>query len=760
MLCLLLFLFSPMYASPFRRSPAGGLCAFLLTFAFLLLPGIGAAQALPDPIRDLRIENGELRWTAPANVARYGVQFYTGETTDRSQHFGGCSQAGADYTVRFDGVENYCGWTPGSVTRQAGATERLRPLQEPFPWGNASFSYVVYSYDSAGRRSAVSNTAVYSSRVPQESLQLWGPSAERFFRLKVGDRLLLTAGATEALHPQLQNWKSDQLACRSVPASFGGSQTINAKWECTALRSLISQQGNSEVYFTIGDQRSQSIVIQVDPADVPVSLPRITDLRIVDGELRWTAPANVSRYAIRFYTGETTSRTQSFGGCQSDIPQMQHPNGPGYCAGTAQVISRSKGTTERVRIDQSPVKSFVVSYFDSSGNQSAVSNVAVWKGAEQRMFCGFRPAGGGWQCEEMTSASCKTQRGTVFASHERCWSAAPSNASSSVAPPPAGYEDEVLTNIETYRNPFPDTSLHTLGGKAAAELHRRGILGGFPDGQFKGDRPVNRAEAAKFLLLARYGTVATVGNNGRFRDVKDGEWYVPYVVTAAQKGIIEGYGDGTFRPGQTVNTVEFLAMLARTFALTQPPRSTYTDVPADSWYVLLAGMAQQYTLFPSRTTRLFPDRALTREDVAVAIYQYLQNRSQNTASGDERGWHAYEDSRYGFSLRYPATWTLSVRANDGGNYALLFDSHQATAFLPKLIVKERWTAEQERQSMNGVMLSDMNIGSLKFKRITDAYAGASQTYVLEKSGTSYILQSHISNDATQIEGLLRSIEFR
>jgi hypothetical protein len=192
--------------------------------------------------------------------------------------------------------------------------------------------------------------------------------------------------------------------------------------------------------------------------------------------------------------------------------------------------------------------------------------------------------------------------------------------------PPAGYEDEVLTNIETYQNPFPDTDTNQLSGKAAAELYRRAVIGGYPDGQFKGAKNVNRAEAAKFLLLARFGTVADVSNNGQFPDVLDAQWYTPFVVTAAMKGIINGNPDGTFRPADTVNTAEFLKMLSLTFGLQLNMSYSYSDVSSADWFAPYAGIAQKYNLFPSRTSALRPDRPLSRQDVAIAIYQYLVNR--------------------------------------------------------------------------------------------------------------------------------------
>lgn len=199
-------------------------------------------------------------------------------------------------------------------------------------------------------------------------------------------------------------------------------------------------------------------------------------------------------------------------------------------------------------------------------------------------------------------------------------------SSTATTPPAAGYEDEVIVNSEIYSNPFPDTNLKTLEGIAASELYRRAVLGGYPDGQFKGYREVNRAEAAKFLLLARLGTVADIKNSDKFPDVKNGEWYVPFVVTAANKGIIQGYPDGYFRPQNTVNTAEFLKMLTLTFGLSENLGYSYTDVKSNDWFSKYAGIAEKYNLFPDRSTFLNPGKNLTRKEVAIAIYQYLSNR--------------------------------------------------------------------------------------------------------------------------------------
>ncbi|OGJ49537.1 hypothetical protein A2335_01410 [Candidatus Peregrinibacteria bacterium RIFOXYB2_FULL_32_7] len=196
---------------------------------------------------------------------------------------------------------------------------------------------------------------------------------------------------------------------------------------------------------------------------------------------------------------------------------------------------------------------------------------------------------------------------------------------SALNPPDAGYEDEVKTYYQAEENPFSDTNVNTLEGVAAAELYRRAVIGGYSNGEFKGSKDVNRAEAAKFLLLAKEIPVYKV-DSSVFWDVIPTQWYGEFVEMAAALGIIEGYTDGSFKPANGVNTAEFLKMLTETFDLETNLPYLYVDVPATSWYAKYAGAAEKYDLFPERTTNLYPSKTLTRNEVAVAIYQYLLNR--------------------------------------------------------------------------------------------------------------------------------------
>ncbi len=193
--------------------------------------------------------------------------------------------------------------------------------------------------------------------------------------------------------------------------------------------------------------------------------------------------------------------------------------------------------------------------------------------------------------------------------------------------PEASYMDPPIIDFTPYIIPFPDTDVSLLRGKAAVELFRRKVINGFPDGYFYGDRTVNRAEAAKFLILTKFGEIEENPTGAiSFSDVPGGEWFEKYVLTAATRGIINGYPDGTFKPAEGVNTAEFLKMATLTFGLEENLSYSFTDVSPDDWFARYAGAAEKYKLFPRRTENLQPADPLSRYEVALVIYQYLRNR--------------------------------------------------------------------------------------------------------------------------------------
>lgn len=83
-----------------------------------------------------------------------------------------------------------------------------------------------------------------------------------------------------------------------------------------------------------------------------------------------------------------------------------------------------------------------------------------------------------------------------------------------------------------------------------------GFIDGYEDGTFRPDAPVNRAEALKILNLAAELHELEDSFTLSFSDVFPEDWFTPYIRAAATREIVQGYDDGTFRPGSPITRAE------------------------------------------------------------------------------------------------------------------------------------------------------------------------------------------------------------
>ena len=96
---------------------------------------------------------------------------------------------------------------------------------------------------------------------------------------------------------------------------------------------------------------------------------------------------------------------------------------------------------------------------------------------------------------------------------------------------------------------FSDVSSDHLNYDAINYVQQNGIVNGYPDGTYKPDEFINRAEFTKIVIEASFPGQA-LGSNC-FPDVT-AEWFSKYVCFAKGQGIISEYPDGTFKPGNNV----------------------------------------------------------------------------------------------------------------------------------------------------------------------------------------------------------------
>ena len=114
---------------------------------------------------------------------------------------------------------------------------------------------------------------------------------------------------------------------------------------------------------------------------------------------------------------------------------------------------------------------------------------------------------------------------------------------------------------------------------AINDVVKAGYMKGYPDGSFKPDQPITRAEFAVILSHVLKDETAP----SPFKDTA-GHWAKDAIDKAYAQGIIKGYGDNSFRPDALVSRAEAVAMANRTFRLQKTVvENPFTDITSDHW---------------------------------------------------------------------------------------------------------------------------------------------------------------------------------
>ena len=110
---------------------------------------------------------------------------------------------------------------------------------------------------------------------------------------------------------------------------------------------------------------------------------------------------------------------------------------------------------------------------------------------------------------------------------------------------------------------------------AIGGLLAAGVVSGFPDGTFRPGEAVTRAEFVKMLDLSL--GLAVGGGTTPFADVAPDAWYAPYVAAAVQAGIVQGTSPTTFSPGAPVTRQEMAVLLNRALKLSATATLHFSD---------------------------------------------------------------------------------------------------------------------------------------------------------------------------------------
>ena len=156
---------------------------------------------------------------------------------------------------------------------------------------------------------------------------------------------------------------------------------------------------------------------------------------------------------------------------------------------------------------------------------------------------------------------------------------------------------------------------------------------GYPDGTVHPNGQITRAEVATifFRLLRDEVRDGAFTTSNSYSDVAYGKWYNNPISTMSALGIITGYPDGTFKPNKPITRAEFAAIAAR-FDETQSGKSaTFSDV-IGHWAAKEIGIAYYndwITGYPDGTFK--PDQNITRAEAMTLINRVLERKPESPA---------------------------------------------------------------------------------------------------------------------------------
>lgn len=106
-------------------------------------------------------------------------------------------------------------------------------------------------------------------------------------------------------------------------------------------------------------------------------------------------------------------------------------------------------------------------------------------------------------------------------------------------------------------------------------LAEKFILNGYLDGTFKPESNITRAEFAKIIVSAT-GSIDPYALS-TFNDISNKDWYYSYVSTAYSMGYITGYPDGSFRPNDNITRADICTIVNRVLKAEKASSSTFKD---------------------------------------------------------------------------------------------------------------------------------------------------------------------------------------
>ncbi|MDP2643215.1 MAG: S-layer homology domain-containing protein [Candidatus Peregrinibacteria bacterium] len=171
---------------------------------------------------------------------------------------------------------------------------------------------------------------------------------------------------------------------------------------------------------------------------------------------------------------------------------------------------------------------------------------------------------------------------------------------------------------------FSDVSESYQNFEAITYLQEKGVINGYSDGTFKPDKLVNRAEFLK-IIIEGSGIKTDDKAETPFSDTDDTAWYAPYVQKAYYANWVQGYTDGTFKPSQTITKAEALKILGevQNWEMSTVTKAPFLDTKTTDWFAPYIAFAKENELLETAGKLVFPNQEMSRAKISEIVYRTI-----------------------------------------------------------------------------------------------------------------------------------------
>lgn len=154
---------------------------------------------------------------------------------------------------------------------------------------------------------------------------------------------------------------------------------------------------------------------------------------------------------------------------------------------------------------------------------------------------------------------------------------------------------------------------------------------GYEDGSFKPSNPLTRAEASVILSKILVSEMDDKTYVSEFSDVSPSSWYGAYVCFLTEKGIIDGYEDGTFRPDAYITRAELVSLVVKALGITDSYTNYFSDT-AGMWASNAISAVNSFGWIKGYSDGTFrPNDLITRAETTVFLNAVLGRNAEDSS---------------------------------------------------------------------------------------------------------------------------------